>query len=147
VIESFECNLILSLDLESVSLQKFQSFFCRTQSFLVALYLLYSEDSFKRQKKIGKRKKIAKVHTAQLQRVETICIPAVTMASSRARTNISKSDLKCAQQQAQAHGSRRRSARKIMYVQARAGGGRRAERRNENERKKEKEKRRSANVE
>lgn len=56
------------------------------------------------------------------------------MASSRARTNISKSDSKCAQQHAQACSSRRRSARKIiMYVRTR--GRRKKGKEKERERK------------
>lgn len=50
---------------------------------------------------------------------QTICIPAVTMASWCARTNISKSGLKCAKRRAQAQIGRQRSTRKIVHADKR----------------------------
>jgi len=65
VIESFECDLILSLDLGSIPLQKFQScFFCRTHvSFLVVTlssalgrFVWATKKKWEREKKIAKEK-------------------------------------------------------------------------------------------
>lgn len=93
----------------------------------------------------------------QPKETEIYAFRSVTMASPRARTNISKSDSKCAQQCTQAHIGWRRSAREIILhpqhgvceiARGRTAEGRKREdKRNKRERKKEKEETRSANVE
>lgn len=107
-----------------------------------------TRSSDKRKKGEGEKLKRKSANAGRSYEERTICIPAVTMASPRARTNISKSGSKCAQRRAQAHGGRRHSARKIiMYVRAR---GRRKEGQREGTRtkgKRRKKRRRSANME